>query len=406
MPSIVGPGPTTYKGSIDSEGWRTYRVRYKILADPGDGPANILQTPGLPTVGSPWLVNDDVDVYAWFRFDSEANPLISGDDDGPQEYWFVDRMASNKPLPPNQQRCQDEPVEDPLLEPQRIRGTFVKYVEEATHDRFGIPIKTSSHEMYRGPSVEFDKNRPQVTIEQNVADLQLGLLSSMVDCLNTAELWGLPPRRIKLSNVSWEKLYHGQCEVYYKRTLEFDIRYEGFDRDLLDEGTKVLYGHWDPDTATGTGAGLWVTDQIGGSDPDPDNPTHFIRFKDRNGENCRVLLNGAGLPAETATAVSITNASHNNSTGRVTFTTDTSHGLEVGDKVTIVGIKPTTFNGQWNVLVAATATTFEAGPAVGDFGAYTSGGYLLSQGTTGVGVRHIEKYEEADFLLLGVPVSF
>jgi hypothetical protein len=34
------------------------------------------------------------------------------------------------------------------------------------------------------------------------------------------------------------------------------------------------------------------------TNPDSTNPQHFIRYKDRNGENARVLLDGAGIPIE------------------------------------------------------------------------------------------------------------
>jgi len=153
---------------------------------------------------------------------------------------------------------------------------------------------------------------------------------------------GLPgPRRQD------EQLYLGRCVKYYRRRLVFDIRYrcidgvseaavgtdstgtgtslegdclggyETFDRELLDEGTKVLKGHWGrgmvrlPPAQGGImfdeGHG-WVVDDISPSytdqnlqivpakEADPDNPSHFIRFKDRNNENARVILNGAGLP--------------------------------------------------------------------------------------------------------------
>jgi hypothetical protein len=44
----------------------------------------------------------------------------------------------------------------------------------------------------------------------------------------------------------------------------------------------------------------WVLDAIDGEDPDPANPAHFDQFKDRHGENSKVMLNGAGTPATTS----------------------------------------------------------------------------------------------------------
>jgi hypothetical protein len=111
----------------------------------------------------------------------------------------------------------------------------------------------------------------------------------MVDGVNNAPLWGLSARMIKLSNVSWVRQRQGTCDFYYSVVYDFDVNFKTFDRILQDEGNKVLNGHWEGDT--------WTLDNIDGGAPDPDNPNHFIQFKDRNGENGTVILDGAGKPA-------------------------------------------------------------------------------------------------------------
>jgi hypothetical protein len=150
--------------------------------------------------------------------------------------------------------------------------------------------------------VEFDGGRDQVVIEQNVADLELPLCTSLRNKLNDDVLWDLVARRVKFSDFAWEELWYGTCIYYYKRIFTFDIRNDPedlFDRTLLDEGTKVLNGHWDETT------GLWVDDPIegyGGSpNPDLDKLQHFNRYKDRHGENSRVVLDGKGRPADELT---------------------------------------------------------------------------------------------------------
>ena len=94
----------------------------------------------------------------------------------------------------------------------------------------------------------------------------------------------------------------------------------------------------------------WILDDIDGSPPDPDNPAHFDRYKDRNGENARVLLNGYGLPAETAVL------------------TGTGTGTVVG-------------------------TGSGTGTGTGKFSREAAEVLL-------------DYYEEANFLLLGIPTSF
>ncbi len=141
--------------------------------------------------------------------------------------------------------------------------------------------------------MEFDNNRGVVKIKQNTGSFFLGvtLPSIMLNCVNDRELWGIPARCIKLSSAPTDRKFYGHCEVYWARSLEFEIDRNTWDREILDEGNKVLHGHWNTTT------GEWTLDNINGAEPDEFNPEHFDQFKDKNGENCRVVLNGHGLPS-------------------------------------------------------------------------------------------------------------
>jgi hypothetical protein len=269
----------------DSESHRTYKIRWKILADIGDGPATVLQTPDLPEQGATWNFGNDVDVWAFCLWDAHVVQIVDGE---PGTWWTVEQTFTTKP--PDNKTCRDQQITNPLLEPPKISGSFVKYTEEATKNVDGSPITTSSHEQIRGPQVEFDNSRPQVKIEMNVANLEYDLLFSMRDTVNDAPLWGQDPRCIKLSDISWERKFQGQCQVYYTRSLTFDINPDSFDRAVLDEGNKVLNGHWDTTT------GQWILNNVAGKPPDESNPSHFVRFRDLNGEFTTVILDGHGKP--------------------------------------------------------------------------------------------------------------
>lgn len=277
--------------SRDDVGYRTYQVTFRVKAATTDGPFNVFRTPGIFLPGASWIVDDDFDPWVWCLPTMTVTPVVKGE---PNKDWEVTQTFTNKP--PTRQRCNAVPIEDPLLEPQKISGSFSKFLKEATHDRFGEPITNSCHEQFRGQQVEFDNNRPTVKIEQNVADLELDLFSDMVDTVNIDELWGLPARTIKLSNVSWERKYQGTCQAYFTRILEFEVNFDTFDRDLLDEGTKVINGHWG---RGGNEGHHWVIDPLpGGLKPDPLNPAHFIRAVDRVGNPMKVILNGHGKPVD------------------------------------------------------------------------------------------------------------
>lgn len=300
----------TFSGRRDEDGHRTYKV-VSLVRDNGvggiAGPATVLSTPGLPLVGSVWNFGTDLDIWAFCTPRAEVSIHQEREGDAPPITWRVSQEFTTNP----RKRCGDTPIEDPLLEPDRISGTFVKYTKEVTKDRQGRPIKSSSHEIISGPQVEFDFSNATVRIEQNVADLELDLITQLQNRVNDSTLWGLEKRKIKLSNTPWERKYIGECDVYYTRVLEFDVDFEGFDKEPLDEGTKVLNGHWadtiaerdqdqcrsldEPDPGS-----LWTLDCIDGSQPDKDNPQHFIQYKDRNGENATVILNGRGEPYTTS----------------------------------------------------------------------------------------------------------
>lgn len=292
MATILANGQRTWTLQRDEEGYREYKLKFLVLADYLDGPANVIRTAGLPLPGAPWLVDNDFDPWSWCRPTATVRPLTENE---PNRWWEVETTFSNKPVPRDQQRCHDVPVDDPLLEPPKVSGGFTKYTEEAVFNRFGEAILNSAFEQIRGPQNEWDQNRPTVRIEQNVTSFAqaFSLPAQMMDTLNDRILWGLPPRRIKLSSASWEKHYHGRCSTYYKRVLEFDVRYDGWDRNLLDEGTKVLNGRWNETT------GAWTLVPVAtGQTPNPGNPAHFMRAVDRAGNPIHMVLDGHGLPAE------------------------------------------------------------------------------------------------------------
>lgn len=260
----------------DNEGHRTYKVKWLCISTSvADGPAHALVATGLPALGSSWNQGNDLDTWARC-LPNQSCRFVNKSEKG--YMWEVEQTFSTKPL----KRCQDDTIESPLDEPDGISGSFTKYTEEAQKDKDDDPIKSSSHERFRGAVVEFDANRPTVAITKNVLTLPLSTFAPMVDTLNDATLWGLPKRCVKLSNVSWARQLYGTCTFYYTITYDFDIRYDTFDRVVFDEGTKVL----NPDIL---GA-------------DKTNPKHFVRYKDVNGDYTRVFLDGNGKAILTADA--------------------------------------------------------------------------------------------------------
>lgn len=294
-------GSYSVDGGRDEEGYRSYTLVSLVRCDVTDGPANVLRTPGLPIPGAPWTFRNDFDLWVWCR--PTARVRIHQAKPGyPARAYTVEQIFSNKPLPRDQQRCSNVPIEDPLLEPVKISGTFVKKQEEGVLDRNGQTIKNSSHEFHRGPMNEWDMSLPTVRIEQNVAVLNLGLLANYVDTVSDRTMWGTPARCVKLDNITWERRFHGLCNLYYNRVLDFSVSYRrspldnslesGHDRWLPDVGTKVIRGRWDNNGSSATYRKYLVDSGVNRNDP-----SHFIRYQDPKGNVSTVVLNGEGAPA-------------------------------------------------------------------------------------------------------------
>jgi hypothetical protein len=282
-------GPVSQTLRVDAEGHREYRVKFKMTTDlPGlDGPQQAYFCPGLPLAGAFYQIKNDIDLWAWCREDADITPEREGE---PSRVYFATQLFSTKPPEPDKMRCNTTQVQSPLLEPPKISGNFSKYTEESAFDRFGVQITYSSFEPIRGRPVEFDNNRPTVRIETNVANLNWPLCAALVDTVNALPMWGLPKRCVKLTNVSWERKFYGTCSVYYTRTLEFEIDYNTWDRNIPDVSNLALRGFFNA-------AGHWELRLIGGQLPNPNNPSHYEQIKDRSGNNVRMSLNGGGLPA-------------------------------------------------------------------------------------------------------------
>ena len=266
--AVTVHGRTDWSMSRDKEGDRTYKVKWLVNSTSSTtGPLGALGAGTLPSIGTAWAQGDDSDSSA-LCLPLTSCSYLSKNEKG--FWWEVEQTFSTKPL----SRCQTDTVTNPLSVPDRISGTFSKYTAEVQKDFYGNPIMSSSHELFRGSSVEFDANRPSVSVERNLATLPLSTFAPMVDTVNNSTMWGMGSRKVKLSNVSWTRKMYGTCTFYYTVKYDFNVRYDGFDRVVYDEGTKIL------------------NEEI--ENPNKNNPEHFTRYKDVNGDYSRVFLNGNG----------------------------------------------------------------------------------------------------------------
>lgn len=258
----------------DRDGHRDYNLRMLVeTTSSADGPGAVYFASGLPAIGVPWSFGNDSDPWAFCSPEATVSPIVTPD---PNLYWTIDIPFTTKPF----RRCQDTAVEDPILEPQQVSGSFVSYVKQLSKRAdTGKLVLSSSHEPITG--IEIDSTRPTVRIVQNVSDLELPLLTQLIHTTNDAPLWGLAANRIKLDSISWERKVYGSCYYYYTRTFDFGIKFEGFSiTDIADSGFK----EFDADLAEGDTAALRA------------NPKNYMLIRALRGDSSptKVNLDGNG----------------------------------------------------------------------------------------------------------------
>lgn len=390
MSAIVQGGPVEWSASVDKDGYTDYKVKFLVSATVADGPSNIITAIGLPQAGDLWNFGAEYNLYAYCKQDTTVT--LHPDPKLPGELWIVEKKFSTKP---DEDKCKDEAITDPLLEPQKVSGGFSKITEEATYDRFRRPLLNSAQEQLRGAQVEFDGNRPSIKISQNVPDLQLFLIATYADCVNLYPIWGMPARFVKLSNVSWERKFYGRCYVYYTRNFEFEINYDSWDRKLLDEGKKALHGQWNQST------GAWDLININGAPPNRFDPTHFDDFLDKKHNLSHVILDGFGKPYVPASSLSFPTKwwCLNNSTTQSVFNGTCTQAINAANFM----IGTTYISGPFETQADATAIcdryhTAADGKLAADVDCTLVG--------SSPGTIVIQKYRAVDFLNLRVPASF
>lgn len=280
--SLHNQGRFFWAGERDDEGHRVYTLKSRVRTSSlSDGPQIVMACPGLPALGSFWNFGNDIDAWAYCMpgMNVSLNKDVREGTSG--HFWDVEQKFSTRPFT----RCQDTSIEDPLLEPPKVNGSFIRNTKLGETDKDDNAIEYSNHEPIRGAQNEWDDSQPTVHIEQNVAELDLATCAGMVDTVNDDVLWGLAARCVKLSNFSWSIQYYGVCDKYYTRVFDFDIAYDTWDREILDEGNKVLAGDWSKNAP-------YVWTEKGGVNQN--NPNDYIIARAPDQEPMKVPLNGSG----------------------------------------------------------------------------------------------------------------
>lgn len=282
---VVGDMPRTWSGGKDANGWDFFEAQFLVKTmSKKDGPDEALHAAGLPKTGTGWVFGNDSRPDCYCHPEKKCSEYRAKQQD-PGFYWLVDTTFSNKITF--------------IGSPPKISINGQKYTKEVVRDRFGKLLTSTSHELFRGPQAEFDFNRIQVRVEYSRATIDLPLWTKLVDTVNISTMWGVPARCVKMEPYVIDEKRDDDGNRYFTITFEFTIYMvqdktgaivSGFDRDILNEGTKAR-GQWtyptdNPEDATWSTAGFGP---VG-------NPHSFDRYYDKRGNIARVILQANGTP--------------------------------------------------------------------------------------------------------------
>ena len=230
-------GLLDWSGGRDEQGHRTYKARWLGEASSvDDGPYQAMSADGLPPVGSPWNINNEFDLWAFASPILEASRYEEEEGD-PGIHWAIEQTFTSKP---RSGKGQEDQAQNPLYEPYGIRGSFQQMMREIAFDKNGQWIHTASYEPVKGPAVERNIAQPTVSISLNYPDLPLADIAFAMNKVNSSPMWGLPARHIALVSAPWERKYLTKNIIYYAITFEFLVDLEGFDKEIIQEGTRAL----------------------------------------------------------------------------------------------------------------------------------------------------------------------
>lgn len=231
------------EGEIDEEFHRDYTSTYEVITnDKLDGPRTARTASfggvSIPAYGDSYVWGNDTDPYAWCRSLKAKLRSVKAH----RRHWTVTATHSTRP----KFRESSTPRENPLDEPILIYGSFVQFRRPATKDKDGRAIANTVGEPFV-PALERDDSRLSVVLEKNTATISLTQWALFRDAVNSAALWGIPARCVKLIQWNWRLAYYAASSVYVQHRMEFHINTDvystaetglGWDYNVLNQGFR------------------------------------------------------------------------------------------------------------------------------------------------------------------------
>lgn len=247
MTGITVVGARNVSCTRDEDGHRNYTVNWLVHTDnSAKGPGYILANWPLAAPGAPYLlsaVERDLWAFCTPELNISAHPDVTDGD--PIQDWIVTQSFTTKPT----WRCNTNPIENPLMEPWDVNISYRHEQKEATEywEKTGDPpvytkkkpLTMWNGERIKGSVVEIKVSHLSIELTKNYANIDVPLISGLLNKVNDKEMWGVGPREVLFADVRGERLAYGNCGFYWRMTFVFDINEDGFDPTVPWWGSKV-----------------------------------------------------------------------------------------------------------------------------------------------------------------------
>lgn len=211
-----------------SESERSYTVKFRVFTNNrSDGPQEASSASIIPRRGDPYIYGADND-YGAIR--SGITISLTNVRDSMKD-WTIVCTFTSRPMRTHPDAFQ---VDDPVLLPPEIGGSFLMMQKPVTRDKDGNCVVNSALDFFEGLTVE--DGLPTLTIAKNYATIDLAQLSDFCPSVNSTPFWGMGVRCWKLTAAPWKRLWKGSGVPYYQISYEFQLNWETWDLKPADRG--------------------------------------------------------------------------------------------------------------------------------------------------------------------------
>lgn len=147
--------------------------------------------------------------------------------------WYVTVTYSTA----KDQQDRSNPPEDRPIE---ISFSLQRQTKVASKTISGGSLATSAGERFN-PLPEMDDSRLVMTVSRNQFDFNSVAAMDYRDSVNSDSFVGFEAGKVKLAGISAKSVFEGAI-FYWRVDIEFHISDEGWDLEVLDEGTYFLNG--------------------------------------------------------------------------------------------------------------------------------------------------------------------